>query len=192
MQPCEAESLLRQAVEAMRPSAEEQQLQLFLTAQPIQIWAHSDSIVQTLTNLLSNAIKFSSPGKTIHLSVEIDAPDARCPHPGFDGINDTNSSNAANLAEFARFTVRDHGRGIPPELLEKVFEQFQQVDASDSRLKGGTGLGLAICRKIVEQHGGKIWVESVLGEGSIFRFTVPLHRASSPVASRIGAVRMQL
>ena len=180
MQPCEAESLLRQAVEAMRPSAEEQQLQLFLTAQPIQIWAHSDSIVQTLTNLLSNAIKFSSPGKTIHLSVEIDAPDARCPHPGFDGINDTNSSNAANLAEFARFTVRDHGRGIPPELLEKVFEQFQQVDASDSRLKGGTGLGLAICRKIVEQHGGKIWVESVLGEGSIFRFTVPLHRASSP------------
>jgi len=177
MQSCEAESLLQQAVEAMRPSAEEQQLHLCLTAQPIQIWAHPDSIVQTLTNLISNAIKFSSPGKTIHLAVEIDAVAARFPHPGSDG---SDGSHAANLAEFARFTVRDHGRGIPPESLEKVFEQFQQVDASDSRLKGGTGLGLAICRKIVEQHGGKIWVESVLGEGSLFGFTVPLHQANSP------------
>jgi two-component system, OmpR family, sensor histidine kinase VicK len=54
-----------------------------------------------------------------------------------------------------------------------IFERFQQVDSSDSRKKGGTGLGLAICRKIIEQHGGKIWAESALGQGSLFSFTLP-------------------
>jgi PAS domain S-box-containing protein len=72
------------------------------------------------------------------------------------------------------FSVTDHGRGIPPEKVETIFEQFQQVDASDSRQKGGTGLGLAICKRIVQQHGGEIWVESKLGWGSRFYFTVPV------------------
>ena len=69
------------------------------------------------------------------------------------------------------FIVKDQGRGIPPDKLESIFEKFQQVDASDSRQKGGTGLGLAICRRIIERHGGRVWVESVLGEGSTFYFT---------------------
>jgi two-component system, OmpR family, sensor histidine kinase VicK len=57
--------------------------------------------------------------------------------------------------------------------LASIFERFQQVDSSDSRKKGGTGLGLTICRKIIEQHGGKIWVDSTLGVGSTFSFTLP-------------------
>jgi signal transduction histidine kinase len=72
------------------------------------------------------------------------------------------------------FTVTDQGRGIPVENLESIFDRFHQVDASDSREKGGTGLGLAICRSIVRQHGGEIWAESVMGEGSQFSFTVPM------------------
>ncbi|MEG3894563.1 ATP-binding protein [Microcoleus sp. SVA1_B6] len=72
------------------------------------------------------------------------------------------------------FQVSDRGRGIPADKLELIFGRFQQVDASDSREKGGTGLGLAICRSIVERHGGKIWAESILGEGSTFCFTLPL------------------
>jgi signal transduction histidine kinase len=72
------------------------------------------------------------------------------------------------------FIVKDQGRGIPTNKLETIFEQFQQVDVSDSRQKGGTGLGLTICRKIVQEHGGKIWAESVLGEGSTFYFTLPI------------------
>jgi two-component system sensor histidine kinase VicK len=72
--------------------------------------------------------------------------------------------------------VKDQGRGIPADKLEMVFERFQQVDASDCRQKGGTGLGLAICRSIVQQHGGRIWVESVLGEGSTFFLSLPVIR----------------
>jgi DNA-binding NarL/FixJ family response regulator len=72
------------------------------------------------------------------------------------------------------FKVQDQGRGIPEDKLETIFERFHQVDASDSRKKGGTGLGLAICRSIVQQHGGRIWVESTLGEGSCFYFTLPM------------------
>ncbi|MBW4494925.1 MAG: PAS domain S-box protein [Oscillatoria princeps RMCB-10] len=70
--------------------------------------------------------------------------------------------------------VADQGRGIPAEKLDTIFERFQQVDSSDSRAFGGTGLGLAICRSIVHQHGGRIWAESTLGQGSTFCFTLPL------------------
>ncbi len=72
------------------------------------------------------------------------------------------------------FQVKDQGRGIPEDRVESIFGRFQQVDASDSRQKNGTSLGLAICRSIVQQHGGKIWAESVLGEGSTFYFTIPI------------------
>jgi signal transduction histidine kinase len=76
------------------------------------------------------------------------------------------------------FSVKDQGRGIPPEKLECIFERFQQADASDSREKSGTGLGLTICQKIIQQHGGQIWVESTLGEGSTFYFTLPVKAGS--------------
>ncbi|GAX40433.1 two-component transcriptional regulator [Tolypothrix sp. NIES-4075] len=70
--------------------------------------------------------------------------------------------------------VKDTGRGIPPDKLESIFERFQQVDSSDSRNYDGTGLGLAICKSIVQQHGGCIWAESVLGEGSNFYLALPV------------------
>ncbi|HKA54603.1 MAG TPA: response regulator, partial [Candidatus Binatia bacterium] len=68
----------------------------------------------------------------------------------------------------------------PADKLESIFERFQQVDASDSRQKGGSGLGLAICRSIVQQHGGRIWVESTPGEGSTFSFTLPVWQEAGP------------
>jgi signal transduction histidine kinase len=71
-------------------------------------------------------------------------------------------------------SVKDSGPGIAPEDQPKIFEEFQQADNSNTRKKGGTGLGLAIARKIIELHGGRLWVESVLGEGSTFSFTVPI------------------
>ncbi len=73
-----------------------------------------------------------------------------------------------------QFQVHDQGVGIASEHLERIFERFYRVDKARSRETGGTGLGLAIAKHIVEQHGGKIWVESDLNVGSTFCFTLPL------------------
>ena len=85
-----------------------------------------------------------------------------------------------SMGKQARFEVSDRGRGIPEGKKDSIFERFHQVDTSDSRKRGGTGLGLAISRNIVEQHGGKMWVESELGKGSRFYFTVPLAQEQKP------------
>ncbi len=150
-QDCNAADLIVQAAEAMHAMAEKERITLSIAPVSILLWADPDSILQTLINLLSNAIKFSPPGSTIWLTVE--------------------TQNQEVL-----FQVKDQGRGIPANKLQSIFERFQQVDASDSRKKGGTGLGLAICRNIVEQHGGRLWAESVVGEGSTFYFTLPAVR----------------
>lgn len=154
MQACDAADLIRRAAEAMQGLAQQNGIALAASPASISVWADPDYILQTLTNLISNAIKFSSPGSTVWLAAQLQELDA---------------------GEVA-FQVRDRGRGIPSDQLESIFGRFQQVDASDSRSKGGTGLGLAICRQIVERHGGKIWADSVLGEGSTFYFTLPRFR----------------
>jgi signal transduction histidine kinase len=70
--------------------------------------------------------------------------------------------------------VRDQGIGIPPEDLPRIWERFYRVDNTNTRRIGGTGLGLAITRALVELHGGRIWVESIAGKGSVFFFTLPV------------------
>jgi PAS domain S-box-containing protein len=153
-----AAEVLRHVADLMGPIAEKAGVRLDIDTQSVaKIWADSDRVVQTLTNLVSNAVKFSPPGTTVNLTA----------NEGADEVT---------------FSVRDQGRGIPAEKFETIFERFQQVDASDSRDKGGSGLGLTICRSIVQQHGGEIRVESVLGEGSVFHFTIPTSRVvvSSP------------
>ncbi|MBW4554294.1 MAG: GAF domain-containing protein [Aphanocapsa sp. GSE-SYN-MK-11-07L] len=147
-----AADLMVQAIEAMQPMAQQHEVSLETQPVNIQIWVDSDYIVQALTNLLSNAIKFSPPGGTVRLTAQVEKA-------------------------HALFSVHDQGQGIPTDKLESIFERFQQVDSSDSRKKGGTGLGLAICRKIIEQHDGKIWVESAIGKGSTFAFTLPTLQA---------------
>ncbi|MBI3969375.1 MAG: PAS domain-containing protein, partial [Chloroflexi bacterium] len=117
------------------------------------VQADSDRVIQVLANLLSNARKFSPAGGPIVVS-------AHC------------TDGALEIA------VQDSGLGLPAETLPRLFEKFYRVDNSDRRAIQGTGLGLAICRKIVEAHGGRIWVESEgLGTGSRFAFTLPLAQA---------------
>jgi PAS domain S-box-containing protein len=149
MQECEIGDLIKQATETVQAIADEANITLCATFPKITIWAAPDAIAQTLINLLGNAIKFSPVGSSVWLSAEL-------------------------FPDYVLFFVRDNGRGIPSDKLKTIFGRFQQVDASDSRQKGGTGLGLAICKSIIRQHGGKIWVESVLGEGSTFYFTLPI------------------
>jgi PAS domain S-box-containing protein len=168
-QACNAADLLAKAIDVMQAMAEKSGVRLLASASSVQLWADPDRIMQTLTNLLSNAIKFSSPGSTVWLKAELQAAD--------DWMKDdvTNHPSAYQPAHRdILFSITDQGRGIPADKLETIFERFQQVDASDSRNHEGTGLGLAICRSIVQQHGGHIWVESALGAGSTFYFTIPI------------------
>ncbi|HEY9851717.1 MAG TPA: PAS domain S-box protein [Leptolyngbyaceae cyanobacterium] len=136
------------------------------------LYADSDRLTQVLTNLLSNAIKFSPPGTAVYLSAELQTaslfPTER--------VEKLSSALAISHPPLILFKIKDQGRGIPSDKLESIFGRFQQVDASDSRTKGGTGLGLAICQSIVLAHGGRIWVESSVGEGSTFYFTIPIDR----------------
>ncbi|MGJ8656538.1 MAG: response regulator [Akkermansiaceae bacterium] len=106
---------------------------------------------QVIINLVGNAIKFTSSGEIVVSAEPINPP--------IDG-------DTIDL----HFSIRDTGIGIPKEKLAKVFEVFQQADASTTRRYGGTGLGLAISMQIVEAMGGKIWVESEVGKGSDFQF----------------------
>jgi signal transduction histidine kinase len=105
-------------------------------------------LTQVLLNLVGNAIKFTDNGE-----VAIEA------------------SRVNGSFEVA---VRDTGPGISEPDQAKLFQEFQQADDSVTRAKGGTGLGLAISKRIIELHGGKIWVESTVGQGSTFSFRIPL------------------
>jgi signal transduction histidine kinase len=113
-------------------------------------------IRQVLLNLLSNAAKFTEKG-SIHISAEV--------RPGMHDQPEVVIS------------VTDTGPGIAPEDRKKLFQPFSQVDASPTRKTGGSGLGLSICRHLVEMHGGRIGVESEVGKGSTFYFTLPVPNA---------------
>ncbi|HLM69164.1 MAG TPA: ATP-binding protein, partial [Longimicrobium sp.] len=158
LRPVDASDLVHQSVDVMAAMAEKAGVRLYAWADRQPLEADPDRILQVLTNLLSNAIKFSPPDAEVSLTTE----------PGNGEVV---------------FRVRDAGRGIPADRLESIFERFSQVDSSDARDKGGTGLGLAICRSIVQQHGGRIWVESAPGEGSTFTFTLPTAAVPFPAPS---------
>ncbi|MFP4006411.1 MAG: response regulator [Spirulinaceae cyanobacterium] len=148
-----AKDILADAIEMMQPVADQATVKLTscLECPDILVWADRDRILQALTNLISNAIKFSPPNACVTLRVIVDC-EGQC-----------------------IFQVCDRGRGIPEPKLKTIFERFQQVEMSDSQQKGGAGLGLTICREIIKQHNSSIWVESTLGQGSIFAFTLPCH-----------------
>ncbi|QUY46007.1 ATP-binding protein [Acaryochloris marina] len=171
---CDATSLLQRVSEILRQTAEDNDISLIITPTSTQVWADEDRIIQVLVNLVSNAIKFSNPGSTVSLSVPAQNGNPILPSQG--KRQDTHSDpldQGISAALQILFQVKDHGKGIPADKLEIIFDRFQQVNGSDSREQGGTGLGLAICQNIVQQHGGMIWVESVLGQGSSFYFTLP-------------------
>ena len=116
-------------------------------------WLHGDSIRlhQVIVNLVSNAIKFTPAGGKIALRVE---------------VNEETTANWELL-----YSISDTGIGIPEGKQELIFRAFEQADSSTTRLYGGTGLGLTICKELVTQMDGKIWLESVPGEGTTFLFT---------------------
>jgi signal transduction histidine kinase len=109
-------------------------------------------LTQVLLNLVGNAIKFTDVGRVLIRVALVDS--------------------------WFNVSVHDTGPGIDPADQEQIFEEFRQADSSITRKKGGTGLGLAIAKRIIEMHGGRIWVDSALGRGSVFSFAIPIHVAA--------------
>jgi PAS domain S-box-containing protein len=163
------DAILSTACEALRAMLDGAGLTLVLersggaagSGRRVSVWADADRLTQVVTNLVSNAVKFTPRGGTI----TVGATPAPAPAGEAEGAA-------------ARVHVRDTGRGIAADKLERIFNRFEQVDAADAKEKGGAGLGLAICRAIVRQHGGRIWAESAgAGAGSAFYFTLPTAEA---------------
>ena len=151
----QAAPLVEEAADGVRHAASAAGVRVEWSVAPeLALRADRDRVVQVLVNLLANAVKFSPRDGVVQVLAEL-------------------------RGEEAVFQVRDHGRGIPPEMLDVVFDRFRQVDSSDAREKGGTGLGLPICRSIVQQHGGRIWAASAVGSGSTFFFTLPVAGAQA-------------
>lgn len=149
--PVDAAELLTSCMDTARFGAEEKRLQIELhcpTKMPA-VRGDAGRLRDAIQNLLDNAVQYTPPGGRIVVSA--------------------NAKNGDMV-----FDVSDNGIGIPQADLERIFERFYRVDDARSREAGGTGLGLAIVKHIVEAHTGKIWVESTVGEGSSFHFSIPI------------------
>ncbi|NMG11649.1 PAS domain-containing protein [Brasilonema sp. UFV-L1] len=173
LQVCNAFDLMTKSAEVVQEIADKAGVKLLVSPVRACLWADPDRIIQVFTNLLSNAIKFSPSDSTIWLSAEIQQQ------------KKIGKAMPLSSTPDILFQVRDQGRGIRADKIEVIFERFGQVDASDSRQKGGTGLGLAICRSILQHHAGQIWVQSTLGEGSTFFFTLPISRSTQNAVNNV-------
>jgi signal transduction histidine kinase len=154
-------NLIHEVSDTLRPVAEEKVIKLeFGPADGnLAAWADRDKVTQVLTNLIGNAIKFTSPGGKITLSAQ------------------------RKGEAWLQASVTDTGKGISPEEAGRIFDEFYQIRQPDEHKARGVGLGLAISKRLVEMHGGKIWVESEVGKGSTFSFMVPAQQPMKMAAS---------
>lgn len=161
LKPIELRSIVEMVLALSQPLIAQRKLELVnrVKSDLPALFADENRLQQILYNLIGNAIKFTEQGQIIIFAQVINK-------------------------QQVQITVLDEGIGIPADKLESIFEFFEQAEGSTSRKYGGTGLGLAVTRKLVELHGGQIWVESTLGSGSQFIFTLPISTERAvPIAS---------
>ncbi|HEV2012115.1 MAG TPA: GAF domain-containing protein [Candidatus Limnocylindria bacterium] len=147
--PTDLNAILAEVAGRLGPNSPRHSIQLTVDPELPLVDMDKDKINQVVLNFVSNAVKYSPDGGTIALTTRLEG-------------------------DLVHVFVRDSGLGIPADSLEKVFERYSRLDSGATRYIQGTGLGLPIARQIIEMHGGRAWVESTLGEGSVFQFTLPL------------------
>jgi signal transduction histidine kinase len=162
-QPTELADEINRVVERAQPGAANHRL-VGECPPDILVDADPHRLQQVMLNLVNNAIRYSPSGGTITVR----------------GVRERASGDQPAMA---RVEVADQGVGIPQAELRRIFEKFHRVDNDLKKKVRGSGLGLSICQAIVEGHGGRIWVESELGKGSTFKFTLPLASESDEVAT---------
>jgi PAS domain S-box-containing protein len=143
--------LARTTTDQAQATTHTHQLRVVTNAHPVTGHWDRDRLAQVMQNLLTNAIKYSSGGEIVTQVTAVDHE--------------------------ARVSVTDHGTGIAPEALDRLFSRFYRTEAASDSTTQGMGLGLYISKGLIEAHGGRLWVESALGQGSTFTFTLPLSRA---------------
>jgi two-component system phosphate regulon sensor histidine kinase PhoR len=146
--PVELRALCDRAVETLRFTAEQKQVEIAVTGGPAPVRGDRQMLDELITNLMDNAVKYNRPGGRVDVSLSVQ-----------DGL--------------VCLRVADTGIGIPKEHQERIFERFYRVDQSRSKQTGGTGLGLSIVKHVVERHGGSITLESVPGEGTAVTVRLP-------------------
>ena len=146
--PVDLNAVSGECADRVRPNAPTHSLTLRLDPDLGMVLGDRDKLVQVVANLLNNAVKYSPKGGEIVLATRAEG-------------------------ETVHLLVRDHGMGIPGEALQSIFERYGRVESRATRYIQGTGLGLPIVQQIVLLHGGKVWAESTVGEGSIFHVTLP-------------------
>ncbi|MGB9791764.1 MAG: two-component system histidine kinase PnpS [Thermacetogeniaceae bacterium] len=151
IEPVELDTEITRIVDKLKPQFIKKELTLttVLPSEPVVVKADRDQIEQVLLNLLDNSLKYTPSGGEVEVSLRREGKEAVV-------------------------AVKDTGIGIPREDLPRIFERFYRVDKARSRKLGGTGLGLSIVKHIIEAHRGRVWVESELGKGSTFYFSLPL------------------
>ncbi len=160
--PCHLNTFHEPILDVFEPLLEESGLVLKweISEELPEVNVDQQLFMQIFVNLIDNAIKYTPDGGTITVSAETDTSNV------FEGLNIT--------SEELILHIQDTGIGIPMESQSRVFERFYRVDKGRAQEMGGTGLGLAIVKHIVLRHNGRIWLDSILGQGSIFHVTVPL------------------
>ncbi len=186
-QPFDLRICVEEALDLLAPQATTKGLELAYLIDPktpLTIVGDSTRLRQILVNLLSNAVKFTQTGEVV---VSITHPTTNDPllikNTNNPNQPTTNNQQPTTIFYEIQFAVRDTGIGIPRERMDRLFKPFSQVDASMTRNYGGTGLGLVISKRLCEMMGGRMWVESKVGEGSTFYFTMIVKAASGDTST---------
>lgn len=148
------------------------QLEFYCSDQEIEVFVHPSQITRAFDSLLNNAFKFSPAGGMISVQLR-----------HIEKIDEN-----GQRADWQIVSVADEGIGIAEEDLPHIWERFFQADYGQTRRFGGTGLGLALVKEVVEAHGGQVWIDSLLGEGTTVSFSLPVYRIREPIALNVKAL----